>query len=53
MINLNVNSFPNAARIPALASDKGIAPSSTPCGQMYLQNALLSLNIDASNIPKA
>ena len=36
-VNLNVNKCPSAARIPELASDSGIAPSSTPCGQMYLQ----------------
>ena len=37
IVNLNVNRCPSAARIPELASESGIAPSSTPCGQMYLQ----------------
>ena len=37
MILLNVNSFPRAERMPAFASESGIAPSKTPCGQMYLQ----------------
>ena len=36
-VNLKVNKCPSAARIPELASDNGIAPSSTPCGQIYLQ----------------
>ena len=37
IVNLNVNKCPSAERIPELASASGIAPSSTPCGQMYLQ----------------
>ena len=36
-MNFHVNRLPSAARIPALARDSGIAPSSTPCGQRYLQ----------------
>jgi hypothetical protein len=43
IVNLNVNKCPSAARIPELASASGIAPSSTPCGQMYLQKKLPSL----------
>ena len=35
--HLNENSFPSAERIVALPSDRGIAPSRTPCGQIYLQ----------------
>ena len=35
--NLKENSVPNAERIPALLRDSGIAPSKTPCGQIYLQ----------------
>ena len=37
IVNLNVNKCPSAARIPELTSASGIAPSSTPCGHMYLQ----------------
>ena len=37
IINLNINKRPSAARIPGLTSDSGAAPSSTPCGHMYLQ----------------
>lgn len=31
------NSFPNAERIPSLTAESGNAPSSTPCGHIYLQ----------------
>lgn len=34
---LNVKSLPSAERIPALKSERGMAPSSTPWGQIYLQ----------------
>ena len=37
IVNLNINKRPSAARIPGLTSDSGTAPSSTPCGHMYLQ----------------
>ena len=37
MPNFHVNRLPNAARMPELAMDSGIAPSSTPWGQRYLQ----------------
>ena len=33
----HVNSLPSAARMPALVRERGMAPSSTPCGQRYLQ----------------
>ena len=35
--SFQLNSEPSAARMPELAIDSGIAPSSTPCGQRYLQ----------------
>ena len=35
--NLNENSFPSADRIAAFPMESGIAPSRTPCGQIYLQ----------------
>ena len=37
MLNFHVNSLPSTARMPELARDSGMAPSSTPCGQRYLQ----------------
>ncbi len=36
-LEIALKKCPSAARIPELASASGIAPSSTPCGQMYLQ----------------
>ena len=41
--HLNENSFPSAERIVALPSDRGIAPSRTPCGQIYLTDEILNL----------
>jgi len=35
--NLNENSLPSADRIAAFPMESGIAPSRTPCGQIYLQ----------------
>lgn len=35
--SFHVNSEPKAERIPSLTAARGIAPSSTPCGQIYLQ----------------
>ena len=32
-----VTDYPSADRIAAFPSERGIAPSKTPCGQMYLQ----------------
>ena len=37
MLSFQVKSEPRAARIPELVRDRGIAPSSTPWGQRYLQ----------------
>ena len=37
------NRFPSAERIPESASARGIAPSSTPCGQRYLQKNVETL----------
>ena len=37
IINLKENSFPSAERMAAFPSDRGIAPSKTPWGQIYLQ----------------
>ena len=37
MLNFQVNRLPSAARMPELARDSGMAPSSTPWGQRYLQ----------------
>ena len=34
--SFQLNSDPSAARMPELAIDSGIAPSSTPCGQKVL-----------------
>lgn len=34
---LKVKSLPSAERIPELVRESGIAPSSTPCGHIYLQ----------------
>ena len=35
--HLKEKSVPSADRIAAFPSERGIAPSKTPCGQMYLQ----------------
>lgn len=35
--HFQVKSFPSADRMAALPRESGIAPSKTPCGQIYLQ----------------
>ena len=35
--HLKEKSFPSADRMAAFPSERGIAPSRTPCGQIYLQ----------------
>ena len=37
IIHLKEKSFPSAERIAAFPIESGIAPSRTPCGQIYLQ----------------
>lgn len=51
--SFHVNSEPKAERIPSLTAARGIAPSSTPCGQIYLQKTGHPFRHHLQSVPEA